>query len=302
MSHTIRSVIIPAAGEGTRLLPLTLSLPKEMLPLYDRPVLQFAIEEAVASGAQRIIIVTHPSKRAIRDFLSPSAVYEDRLRASGKAHLADRIAQLAIPKDVELVVVNQPQPSGLGSAVALCRDQVLPGAVGIILPDDLVLGGVCLADMANDYQGGHMVAAQRVSPSQTASYGIFRPVGKMQGRCQPADGMVEKPSPRHAPSQLAAVGRYILDPTIFATLAETVADVGGEVQLTDAIAKDAQRIALTAWLIKGVRHDCGTLDGLLDAALAVRVVRQGALQDALPIGLEATIKGSAPAHSRMNGA
>jgi UTP--glucose-1-phosphate uridylyltransferase len=264
----LRSIIIPAAGLGTRLLPATKSVPKELLNVYDRPVMQFAIDEAIAAGAQRIIVVIHPSKIAIRDYLRPDLDYIGRLRAAGKAALGAALAAVQMPSNVDLAFVMQDAPLGLGHAISCARALVLGGPVGVILPDDVIMGQPCLPEMARAYQTGHMVAAMSVAAQDAARYGIFRTQGAAQGAIVAASSIVEKPKLGTEPSLLAAVGRYILDPAIFATLQDIPVGAGGEIQLTDAIAADAARIALTAYRFSGRRFDCGTHDGLIDAALA----------------------------------
>lgn len=268
MAPQIRTVIIPAAGLGTRMLPATKSTPKEMLTVYDRPVIQFAIDEALSVGARRIVVITHRSKPALRDYLTPSPRLMRELIAQGKADLAEELDALAVPSATEVVFVDQPSPRGLGDAVARSSGWALPGPVGVILPDDLIFGEPCLKQMIAQYSGGHMVAAMEVHPEETSMYGIFVPRGAPSGRCVPSVGMVEKPAPGTAPSLLAAVGRYILDPVIFDTLASTPRGKGGEVQLTDAITHDAASVALTAYRFSGDRFDCGSHDGLLEAAIA----------------------------------
>lgn len=264
----LRTIIVPAAGMGTRLLPATKSVPKELLAVYDRPVLQFAVDEAIAAGVERLVVVIHPSKLAIRDYLQSSDVMVRQLRDSGRADLGNRLAAVDIPPSMEVVFAFQNHPAGLGDAVLCAANMILPGPVGVILPDDLILGTPCMAEMAARYCGGHMVAAMTVAAQETQNYGIFRLFGATGGRCITVSGMVEKPEPGTAPSLLAAVGRYILDPSIFTTLQTLPRGVGSEVQLTDAIALDAERLALTAFRFSGTRFDCGTHDGLLRAALA----------------------------------
>ncbi len=268
MAHGINTVVIPAAGRGTRLLPATKTTPKELLNIYDRPAIQFAIDEALDLKARRIVVVIHPDKGAIRDYLTPDPVYVRALHASGKPGLSAALAAVEVPDDVEIVFVDQDEPLGLGHAILTARDHVLPGPVAVILPDDLIFGSPCLSEMADKYTAGHMIAAMEVSASETSSYGIFRTTGHSIGRCVPVSGMVEKPQPGHAPSQLAAVGRYILDPSIFDTLSTVERGAGGEIQLTDAIARDAAEVALTAFRFSGTRYDCGNHDGLLEAATA----------------------------------
>lgn len=256
--NPIRTVIVPAAGKGTRLLPATKVTAKELLPVYDRVVLDFAIAEAVGLGAQRIVVVISPEKTSIKDYLFNQPALRS-LDASTRA----------LP---ELVFVSQDQPRGLGHAVLCCKDVVLPGPVAVLLPDDLVFGSNCLVEMAENYTGGNMVAAMQVRPEDTSQYGIFRLRGSQNGNCFPASGMVEKPSSGSAPSALAAVGRYILDPAIFAALERTVPGKGGEVQLTDAIASLSETTPISAFKFSGTRHDCGNHDGLLAASVARKAI------------------------------
>lgn len=268
MQTQIRTVIIPAAGQGSRMLPLTKVVPKELLPVYDRPVLQFALDEAAAVGAERIVIIIHPSKAIIHDYLNRDEAQILRLRHSGKNDLARALAQAGVTSGAEVVFVTQAETLGLGHAVLCAAPHVLPGPVGIILPDDVIMGLPCLAQMAAAYQSGHMIAAMEVPLEDTGKYGIFRPTGSLLSRSVRVSGMVEKPGAAFAPSTLAAVGRYILDPCIFAALAQTPKGSGGEIQLTDAIAQDAASQILTAFQFAGTRFDCGCLPGLLAASVA----------------------------------
>ena len=268
MVSRINSVVIPAAGRGTRLLPATKTTPKELLNVYDRPALQFAIDEAIDLGVDRIIIVLHPDKGAIKDYLAADAKYVSWLRVGGKLDLAKALQGLDVPTHIEIVFAEQSEPLGLGHAVMCAAGLTLPGPFGVILPDDLIFGASCLSEMAAQYVRGHMIAAMEVGMADTASYGIFALAGLSIGCCVPVSGMVEKPAPGHAPSRLAAVGRYILDPRIFDGLPHVARGAGGEIQLTDAIVRDAPRMPLTAFRFSGTRYDCGTHDGLMDASLA----------------------------------
>ena len=268
MTTHIRTVIIPAAGQGSRLLPLTKVVPKELLPVYDRPVLQYALDEAVAAGAERIVIVIHPSKMAIRNYFTTTAgAIVPPETASARARNESR-AQIGVPPHIEVVFAIQKAPLGLGHAVLSAIGDILPGPVGVILPDDMIVGLPCMLQMAAAYQSGHMIAAMEVSPKDVEKYGIFRPAGSQNNRSVRVSGMVEKPKLNNAPSMLAAVGRYILDAAIFDTLARTPAGSGGEIQLTDAIAADGARHILTAFQFAGTRFDCGTFDGLFAAGAA----------------------------------
>jgi len=279
MAQGIRSIVVPAAGRGTRLLPLTKVTPKELLNVYDRPALQFAIDEAIALDVERIVVVTHPDKGAIRDYLAPHTLHARALCAEGKATLGAVMADVEVPDRIEIVFVDQCQPLGLGHAILCAEGLVLPGPFGVLLPDDLILGCPCLSEMAEHYTRGHMIAAMDVRVEDTSSYGIFRLAGPSIGRCVPVSGMVEKPPPSRAPSRLAAVGRYILDPVIFSTLQHVGRGAGGEIQLTDAIARDADTVAITAFRFSGNRHDCGTHDGLLNAARARQRTVKGHPED-----------------------
>ncbi|MCC5987136.1 MAG: 2-C-methyl-D-erythritol 4-phosphate cytidylyltransferase [Pararhodobacter sp.] len=275
MAPHIATVVIPAAGRGTRLLPATKATPKELLSIYDRPALQFAMDEAIGLGAERIVIVTHQTKGAIRDYLTPDPEQIRDLGSRGKPLLAAALTDIEVPKWVEIVFVDQHTPLGLGHAILCAERQTLPGPFGVILPDDVIFGRPCLSEMAEHYSEGHMIAAMEVGPEETGSYGIFRFSTLPMGRNVAVTGIVEKPTPEQAPSRLAAVGRYILDPGIFSTLHHVGHGVGGEIQLTDAIARDAGTVALSAFRFSGTRYDCGTRDGLVDATLA----RQGVVRN-----------------------
>lgn len=253
---SIKTVIIPAAGLGTRLLPATRVTAKELLPVYDRVVLDFAIDEAVELGAERIVVVISTAKIAIQAYLAD--------RSDGTA------ARLGESKRIgpEIIYIFQDSPLGLGHAVHCCKDVMLPGPFAVLLPDDIVMGANCLAEMATHYTGGHMIAAMQVKPEETAQYGIFRLSGLPKDNCLPVSGMVEKPSPGTAPSSFAAVGRYILHPMILDVLERTPTGRGGEVQLTDAITLSGKAVPVFAFRFSGTRHDCGNHDGLLAASIA----------------------------------
>jgi UTP--glucose-1-phosphate uridylyltransferase len=253
---SIKTVIIPAAGLGTRLLPATRVTAKELLPVYDRVVLDFAIDESVGLGAERIVIVISTAKIAIQAYLA------DRGEGTtARVGDATRIGP-------EIIYIFQDSPLGLGHAVHCCKDVMLPGPFAVLLPDDIVMGANCLAEMGLHYTGGHMIAAMQVKPEETSQYGIFRLGGLPKDNCLPVSGMVEKPSVGTAPSSFAAVGRYILDPMIFDVLANTPTGKGGEVQLTDAITISGHAVPVVAYRFGGTRHDCGNHDGLLAASVA----------------------------------
>jgi UTP--glucose-1-phosphate uridylyltransferase len=283
----LRSIIIPAAGLGTRMLPATKAVPKELLNVYDRPILQFAIDEAVEAGAERIVVVVSPDKAAIRDYLKRDENYIGRLRACGKAALSTAMAAVQVPETVQVLFAVQNTPLGLGHAIACCRTLVLPGSVGVILPDDVIMGAPCMSSMVQAYVSGHMIAAMTVPALDAQRYGIFQLLGSETGRSVAVSNMVEKPKAGTEPSLLAAVGRYILDPIIFETLQGIARGAGGEIQLTDAIDDDAGRLALTAFRFSGQRYDCGNHDGLMAAAIArQRAVKDQQSKARKPIGSE----------------
>ncbi len=273
----LRTVIFPVAGLGTRMLPATKVTPKELLPVYDTPLLQFAIDEALAAGADRLIFVSHPEKSAIEDYLRPAPDLEQALAAKGKTALLEAVRASHVPADVDVRFVMQHEQKGLGHAVLQAADLAGDGPVGVILPDDLILGTPCLAEMTTGFDPDTMqslIAAQRVAPEKVSSYGIF---DCNEASCTfgadpvlPANGFVEKPAPDRAPSRLAAVGRYIIGQGIFAALRGTETGAGGEIQLTDAIAKLGR---IHAYRFSGTRYDCGSKDGMVEATLAVQKAR-----------------------------
>ncbi|TPE51667.1 UTP--glucose-1-phosphate uridylyltransferase [Amaricoccus solimangrovi] len=271
MPSIIPTVIIPAAGLGTRFLPATRAVPKELLPVYDTPLLQFALDEATATGARRLIVVTNETKPAIERYLRPDPALAEALEAAGKPELARRMAAAPVDRDIEIRVVHQDAPRGLGHAVLRARGDALPGPVAVILPDDLILGPSCAGEMieARAMAGSaHVVAVMEAPRAELRRYGVLRPEGPTGGRLIRASGMVEKPRPEAAPSCLAVVGRYILDERIFEDLARTAPGAGGEIQLTDAIAEGAIHVGLFGTRFRGRRYDCGTPDGLMAATMA----------------------------------
>ena len=274
----ISTVVLPVAGQGTRLLPLTKATPKELMPVFDRPVLQLAVDEAIDAGARRLVGITHESKPAIQEFLTESPSLVRDLRSKGKDDLAEVLDASTADRWCEVIFVEQPEPLGLGHAVGLARDYIDEAAFGVILPDDCILGDGCLTEMASAYRGGHMIAAMDVADKDVSKYGIFRPEAGETGPSVRSAGLIEKPDLADAPSNLAAVGRYILSRTIFDRLADQSPGAGNEIQLTDAIDRDLHDQPLYAFRFSGTRFDCGTKDGLLAAGQA----RQAALQDIQP--------------------
>lgn len=272
MSKTpVRTAIFPVAGLGTRFLPATKATPKELLPVIDTPLIQYAIDEAREAGIERLIFVSHPSKASIERHVRHDANLDRMLCAKGKEAAARKLENAAIDESRhEAIFVMQDEPLGLGHAVSCAAAHALPGAVAVILPDDLILGETgCLAEMIESYascEAGHMVASMSVDAQEVSAYGILRPRAT-SGRLTYADGMVEKPTPEAAPSREAVVGRYVLDNSIFADLEMLQPGAGGEYQLTDAIAAGAERIGLAGFSFSGRRFDCGSKQGMLSATL-----------------------------------
>lgn len=272
----MKTVIIPVAGKGTRLLPLTKVTPKALLPVFDQPVIQFAVDEAVAAGAERLVIVDQSEQSAMRAYFENDMNEITALRVKSKHELADAMERSGAPKDLEVVFAIQPEALGLGHAILCAAEYILDGPVGVILPDDVILGDPCLAEMDAAYVSGNMVAAMDVELDDVSSYGIFDISGLASlGTPIAAKGMVEKPAMEDAPSQLAAVGRYILTPEIFDVLKTIPKGAGGEFQLTDAISSMIADFGLTALKFSGVRFDCGNHAGLLAASNARYEIKIG---------------------------
>ena len=268
----VRTAIFPVAGLGTRFLPATKATPKELLPVIDTPLIQFAIDEARDAGVERMVFVSHPSKSAIERHVRADHDLIATLHARGKSEIARDLHAAALDEDEhEVEFVMQHEPLGLGHAVLCARPHVLPGPVAVILPDDLILSAPgCLSEMIAAYEAGaagHMVATMQVTPDTVSRYGVLEPLSETD-RLVHARGMVEKPAPEDAPSMHAVVGRYILDAAIFETLATQQPGAGGEIQLTDAIARDAGSVGLAGFAFSGRRFDCGSKQGMLEATLA----------------------------------
>lgn len=268
----IETVVLPVAGKGTRLLPATKSVPKELLPVYDTPLLQFALDEAVAAGARKIVLVSHREKSALEEYFSRERQLLEDLDDAGKDDIASDVRRASVPSNVEITFVFQDEPLGLGHAVLCAREAVEGSEFGVVLPDDLLSSGQCLRRMASVYAPSgarSLVAAMRVPDEQVSKYGIFR-TRSAAGPTTPCDGMVEKPALQDAPSRLAAIGRYILPAAIFDSLAAQAPGSGGEIQLTDAIDTLG---GLHAFEIDERRYDCGSKEGLFEATVDIRKTR-----------------------------
>lgn len=265
-NRSIRKAVFPVAGLGTRFLPATKASPKEMLPVVDKPLIQYAVEEAVAAGITELIFVTGRGKRAIEDHFDQALELEMALMQSGRKKLLTEVRSI-LPRGVSCIFVRQAQPLGLGHAVLCAQPAVGDEPFAVLLADDLIDAGVpVLAQMAGLYKSAPtaMVAVERMPRSEISRYGVVAvpPRSKSPYRIS---GIVEKPRPGRAPSLLAVVGRYILTPRIFAELSRSSSGAGGEIQLTDAIGRLQRNEPVAAFEFKGRRYDCGNKLGYLQA-------------------------------------
>lgn len=258
-------VVFPVAGLGSRFLPATKAVPKEMLPIVDVPLIQLAVEEAWRAGIREVVLVTSSSKRALEDHFDRSWELEAMLAARGKGALLAQV-QAVLPAGMSVAVVRQAQALGLGHAVLCAQPVVGNRPFAVVLPDDLIdgPGAGCLADMVELHarSGAYSLAVQEVPRSQTASYGVVSLAGER------ISALVEKPRPEVAPSTLAVVGRYILPGSIFAALQQLAPGAGGEIQLTDGIAALLAQEEFRPHRFRGIRYDCGSKLGHLQANLA----------------------------------
>lgn len=268
----LKKVVFPVAGLGTRFLPATKSVPKELLPLVDKPLIQRAAEEAVEAGADTLIFVTSTYKHAISDHFNAAHELEKTLEEKGRVDLL-RMARHIVPDHVRVVFVNQPKALGLGHAVACARplfsDDDEP--FGVILPDDMIFSEEqgCLAQMyaACVYHKTHnAIAIEEIPREKTSNYGIVE-LENIDDHSGKITSLVEKPSPEDAPSNLAVAGRYVLNSRIFDILENTVPGIGGEIQLTDAIAKLLEDESVVGVRFNGRRYDCGSKAGFLEATV-----------------------------------
>jgi len=264
MTGLVHTAVFPVAGRGTRFLPATKAIPKEMLPIVDKPLIQYAVEEALEAGVTRLVFITHSTKRAIEDHFDQDPELERAL--AGKDEILARVRGV-LPKGKSCVFIRQGEPLGLGHAVLCAQPAVGDEPFYVHLPDDLIRGKPgCLAQMAEHYNEhrSSAVAVENVPAEKTSSYGIVdvNDAGHLQQ-------IVEKPAPEEAPSTLAVVGRYLLTPTIFEMLEKTGRGAGGEIQLTDAIADLLDRETVHAFRFAGQRYDCGSKLGYIRATLDV---------------------------------
>ena len=274
----IRKAVFPAAGWGTRFLPATKAQPKEMLPLVDKPVIQYAVEEAVAAGIEQVIIVTSSQKRAIEDHFDLSYELEHLLEERGDVEMLRRIRHIS--DLAQVAYVRQKEQLGLGHAVLVAKELVGHEPFAVILSDDVVVGDrPCIGQLIHAYNQTHssVVAVTEVPPGETRRYGIIKPEPTDNpldhGRLHRVAGLVEKPPPGEAPSNLAIIGRYILTPKIFDKLEQTQRGAGGEIQLTDAIEMLMQEQPVYAYEFEGTRYDAGTTMGWLQASVELALAR-----------------------------
>ena len=283
MIKPVRKAVFPVAGLGTRFLPATKSIPKEMLPVVDKPLIQYAVEEALAAGIDTLIFITSLKKHAISDHFDTAYELASRLTASGKRELLARVTEI-VPDTVSRIQVTQSEPLGLGHAILCAESVVGDDPFAILLADDMVLnqGPGALTQMVELYNrtGSSVIGVEEIPPHMSRSYGVVG-VDRNSQHQYAIKTIVEKPEPGEAPSNLGVVGRYILSPHIFECLKNVRPGVGGEIQLTDGIAQLLVHEEVLALPLQGVRYDCGCQEGYvratIDHALALDSLREGIL-------------------------
>lgn len=270
----VRKAIIPAAGLGTRFLPATKAQPKEMLPIVDKPTIQYIVEEAVASGIEDILIITGRGKRAIEDHFDHSLEVELLLEQKGNRDLLDMVHNISNMVDIHYV--RQKQPRGLGHAVYCARKFIGDEPFAVLLGDDVIVSETpCLKQLMEVYHnnGGSVLGVQRVDKADVSKYGVVEPDGSSEGRTVTVKSLVEKPPVETAPSDIAVLGRYIIEPEIFSILEKTEPGAGGEIQLTDALKVLAGQKPMFAHVFEGKRYDVGDKMGFLQATVEFALSR-----------------------------
>lgn len=270
MTTNVTKAVFPVAGLGSRFLPATKAVPKELLPIVDKPLIQYAVEEAVEAGARDLVFVTSRTKRAIEDHFDTSVELEKELEERGKTELL-AIARDVVPAGVNCVYVRQSEPLGLGHAVLCAKPVIGNEPFSVILPDDLIdndTGAGCVKQMVDAFSeyGCSLLAVQSVPAHDTDKYGVVDTPDTRKKVC-PVEGLVEKPKPDEAPSNLAVVGRYVLTPAVMDELENTGRGAGNEIQLTDAIAAVIGKESVKAYRFDGKRYDCGSKAGFLEATV-----------------------------------
>jgi UTP--glucose-1-phosphate uridylyltransferase len=274
----VRKAVFPAAGWGTRFLPATKAQPKEMLPLVDKPIIQYAVEEAVAAGIEQVIIVTSSQKRAIEDHFDLSYELEHLLEEKGDIEMLRQVRHIS--DLAQVAYVRQKEQLGLGHAVLMAKDLIGHEPFAVILPDDVVIGDrPCIGQLIHAYERTHssVVAVMEVPREETSRYGVIAAERSEDpldhGRLHRVTQLVEKPEPKKAPSNLAIIGRYVLTPKIFDKLEQTQRGAGGEIQLTDAIQAMMEEQGVYAYEFEGTRYDAGTTMGWLKASVELALGR-----------------------------
>jgi UTP--glucose-1-phosphate uridylyltransferase len=276
MKQKVTKAVFPVAGLGTRFLPATKSIPKEILSLVDRPLIQYAIDEAREAGIEEFIFVTSRGKSALSDYFDGSPELERVLEDKGKFDLLDLVHDITMDSG-EIVYIRQRKPRGLGDAVRCAAKLIGDEPFAVLLPDDVIAAEKpCLKQMidAHENTGGNVVAVMEVPAEKAGDYGLID-VAEDMGNLVSVKGMVEKPKPEDAPSNLAVIGRYILTPDILTNLATTGRGAGGEIQLTDAIAQEIKNSNnVYGFRFEGARFDCGSKSGFLQATVAFGLARE----------------------------
>ena len=284
MVESVRKAIFPVAGLGTRFLPATKAMPKEMLPIVDRPLIQYAVDEAREAGIEEFIFVTGRAKSAIEDHFDRSYELERTLEDSENHQALESIMDW-VPEPGQISYTRQQQPLGLGHAVWCARYNIGNEPFAVLLADDLILARpTCLKQMIEAYNdvGGNLVAVEDIPRADTGKYGILD-VQEEKGNLAMAKGLVEKPTPSEAPSTLSIVGRYVLHPSVLTELDKKERGAGGEIQLTDAIAGSISKIPLHGFRFEGTRYDCGNRLGYIEANLAYALDREDMKDDVCAI-------------------
>ena len=270
----VTKAVFPVAGMGTRFLPATKSIPKEIMTLVDRPLIQYAIDEARVAGIKEFIFVTSKGKSALEDYFDHSPELESTLRKAGNDELLEILKETNMDSGA-IAYLRQNRPLGLGHAVWCARRLIGDEPFAVLLPDDVIAAEKpCLQQMMEAYEqtGGNIVAAMEVAPAKTSSYGVLD-IAEDMGAIVQAKGMVEKPKAEDAPSNLAVIGRYILQPKVLNNLNKLKQGAGGEIQLTDAIAEETKTGKVYGYRFRGQRYDCGSKAGFLQATVAFGLAR-----------------------------
>ncbi len=291
MAQRVRKAVLPVAGLGTRFLPATKAMPKEMLTVVDRPLIQYAVEECLAAGIEEFVFVTGRNKSALEDHFDLAYELEATLQQRGKARELKQTQEATI-KAGNAMFTRQQKPLGLGHAVWCARDWIGREPFAVLLPDELTIDSpTCIAQLvaAHDKTDGNVVAVMDVPREQTKSYGIAAVKAEKDGLAE-ITGLVEKPKPAEAPSTLALIGRYVLQPEVFDHLGRHETGAGGEIQLTDAMAKMIGSVPFHALRYAGRRYDCGSRFGFLEANVAVALHRADTMADTRAL-LERLLKG-----------